>query len=253
MIDALLATAAASTITVFGIIDVDQHGRGGGLAANRLGLKSETELVGVWLETGFVPGTGKLNDPDRLFSRRATVSLNSKQYGELRLGRDFSPGFMGYSFYDAFGAAGIGAVNRFIPTGFQDGQISYISPLSASGWQWQLSAAPAADMGAIRMRYVSDGLDAGMAIQRKGGETLATGGFSRSLGELRLTGAFGSGGGKPLVLETGVQWRGWRASYIQSKGSQISLGYVHHLTTSTALYATVVTSGDVQVGLRQAF
>jgi len=174
MISAMLAAAAASTITAFGIIDVDQHGRGGGLAANRLGLRGNSELAGFWLETGFVPGTGKLADPYRAFSRRATVSLFSRQYGELRLGRDFTPAFMGYSFYDAFGTAGIGAVNRFIPTGFQDGQISYIAPPSSEGWQWQLSAAPSANMTAIRMRYVRDSLDAGLAVQQQGSSSLIT-------------------------------------------------------------------------------
>jgi predicted porin len=83
-------------VTAFGIIDLDQHGRGGGLAANRIGLRGEA---------GNKSRFGKLNDPDRIFSRRATVSLFSKQYGELRLGRDFSHGFMGYCFYDTFGAS----------------------------------------------------------------------------------------------------------------------------------------------------
>lgn len=97
MIHAMFAAAAASALTAFGINDVDQHVSGGGLAANRLGLRGETEVAGFWLETGFVPGTGKLNDSHRTFSRRATVSLFLKQHGELRLGRDFSPGFMGYA------------------------------------------------------------------------------------------------------------------------------------------------------------
>jgi predicted porin len=253
MMSALLAAAAASSLTAFGIIDVDQHGRGGGLAANRIGLRGEAGVASFWLETGFVPGTGKLNDPERIFSRRATVSLFSKQYGELRLGRDFSPGFMGYSFYDAFGASGIGAVNRFIPTGFQDGQISYIAPASADGWQWQLSAAPAANMSAVRVRYIIEGFDAGLALQRQPGVTLATGGISRTFGDVRLIGAFGHGGGKPAALEAGVQWRGWRAAFIRAGTNHVSLGYVHEVTAATAVYATVIGGGEVQVGVRQAF
>jgi hypothetical protein len=66
-------------------------------------------------------------------------------------------------------------------------------------------------------------------------------------------GAFGHGGGKPAALEAGAQWRGWRAAFIRAGTNHVSLGYVHEVTAATAVYATVISDGKVQVGIRQAF
>jgi predicted porin len=130
---ALLACASAaafsqSSVTVFGVVDmaarhVDNGGgsmtslSSSGLEKNRLGFRGIEDLgdglkAGFWLETGFNPDTGTLFDSTRFWNRRSTVSLIGR-YGELRVGRDFTPTYQGFSTYDAFGTSGVGSADKF--------------------------------------------------------------------------------------------------------------------------------------------
>lgn len=128
-----LATLAAATgafaqssVTLFGIVDagyasVKNDSKGtfasskksgitnSGLNSSRLGFRGEEDLgggmkAGFWLETALA------NDSDATavnFARRSTVSLMGG-FGEVRIGRDYTPTFWNTTVYDAFGTNGIG-------------------------------------------------------------------------------------------------------------------------------------------------
>jgi predicted porin len=107
-----------------------------------------------WIESGINPDTGTTSEAARFWNRRATVSLASTELGELRLGRDFTPSYVGYSNYDTFGSNGVAAVDKFFPstlgtgspsldTGTRaDNLVSYFTPKNLGGFYGQLSVAP---------------------------------------------------------------------------------------------------------------
>ena len=134
------STHAQSSVTIFGVVDATlQRAQQGGVSMNRLngvggnqfsrfGFRGIEDL-GDGLSAGFVldaglnvdTGAGALTSTDNLtttggggltFNRRATVSLISKTWGELRLGRDFVPTYWNHTGFDPFGTAGAGSVNN---------------------------------------------------------------------------------------------------------------------------------------------
>jgi predicted porin len=130
--------AAQSSVTLFGVIDVNvgwidnndstyQLGTNG-LSTSRLGFRGTEDMggglkAGFWLEGQFDADTGKGassfgngTDVDEFaFLRRATVSLLNP-YGEIRLGRDNTPTYWAWSNYDPFGATGVGSSQNLIST-----------------------------------------------------------------------------------------------------------------------------------------
>ena len=125
------AASAQSSVTMFGVVDVnvmsvDNNDRTyslgtDGMASSRLGFRGVEDLGGglkasFWLEMGLQADTGKNAsvwgnggaDNQLFFNRRSTVSL-SNQWGELRLGRDYTPTFWNWTAFDPFGTQGVGA------------------------------------------------------------------------------------------------------------------------------------------------
>ena len=133
------AASAQSSVTLFGIIDATvEHGSASGAGStsstqltnsgynsSRIGLRGTEDLGGglaasFWLEGGLgnddgtaggaiatgnqgvTTSGGSLN-----FNRRSTVSLAGR-WGELRLGRDYSPSYWNLTNFDPFGANGVG-------------------------------------------------------------------------------------------------------------------------------------------------
>ena len=131
------AAAAQSSVTLFGIVDATvAYGSGStsdktqltnsGYNSSRLGFRGTEDLGGgafaaFHLEAGIgnddgraggsiaagnqattVAGSTGLN-----FNRRSTVSLGGR-WGEVRLGRDYTPQFWNLSVYDPFGTNGVG-------------------------------------------------------------------------------------------------------------------------------------------------
>jgi predicted porin len=116
------AASAQSSVTLFGIVDaavshyrVDNGAHFTGLTnsgynSSRLGFRGTEDLGGgmsasFWLE-------GSLSNDDGtpggfMFQRRSTVSLASG-WGELRLGRDYTPTFWNLTVFDPFGTNGVG-------------------------------------------------------------------------------------------------------------------------------------------------
>jgi predicted porin len=136
------AAFAQSSVTLFGIVDLslrsvsasDNGGRVTGLAdsglnSTRLGFRGVEDLggglqAGFWLEAGnfaFDNGTdrGPSNTNNQAsganaagsgitFQRRSTVSLMGG-FGEIRLGRDYTPDFWNLTVFDPFGTNGVGS------------------------------------------------------------------------------------------------------------------------------------------------
>lgn len=173
--------SAQSSVTVFGIVDVGvahvsnkgtatQAGTsvtgmttGGGGGLSRIGFRGVEDLggglkAGFWLEAGIQPdsGAGGTNtSTDNIagstvsnslqFGRRATVSLLGN-FGEARLGRDFTPAYISETGFDPFGNNGIGAaawyqINAIGQTRLRaSNQVSYLLP-ALGGVYGQLSYA----------------------------------------------------------------------------------------------------------------
>lgn len=121
------AASAQSSVTLFGIVDVaisryDVDGgdavtklTNSGYNSSRLGFRGTEDLGGglsasFWLEGDLSndDGTGaSATGGGFSFLRRSTVSL-AGGWGELRLGRDYTPTFWNMSVFDPFGTNGVG-------------------------------------------------------------------------------------------------------------------------------------------------
>ena len=122
------AAMAQSSVTLFGIVDTNvsyldgvsnaagtntesKYGIGtSGNATSRLGFRGVEDLggglkAGFWLEGEIFGDDG--NAAGFNFKRRSTVSL-AGGFGEVRLGRELTPGYSKTSSYDLFGQVGIG-------------------------------------------------------------------------------------------------------------------------------------------------
>jgi predicted porin len=129
------AASAQSSVTLFGVIDLNVQTVSNndrvygmstdGMSSSRLGFRGVEDLggglkAGFWLEAGLAPDTGRSNtngnwgngsENQLIFNRRSTVSL-SNQWGELRLGRDYTATFWSWTVFDPFGTNGVGAATN---------------------------------------------------------------------------------------------------------------------------------------------
>lgn len=124
---------AQSSLAIFGVADVNlQHTKGtasvtalgrGGINGSRIGFRGVEDLGGglaatFHLEAGFDPdtGAGRPTSADNVtsgasgggltFNRRSTVSLRGG-WGEVRLGRDYTPVADNHTDFDTFGNSGV--------------------------------------------------------------------------------------------------------------------------------------------------
>ncbi|WP_093165725.1 porin [Variovorax sp. YR216] len=87
----------------------------GNYTGSRVGFRGTEDLGGglaasFWLEAGIANDTGASVTPIGVaFNRRSTVSL-SGAFGEVRLGRDYTPTFWNDNVFDPFQTVGVGAV-----------------------------------------------------------------------------------------------------------------------------------------------
>ena len=115
------AASAQSSVTLFGVVDVagtyidnDQASKyllaSSGNSSSRLGFRGVEDLggglrAGFWLEASIAPDDGGTTFN---FQRRSTISLLAS-WGELRLGRDYTPTFWNWTIFDPFGTNGVGS------------------------------------------------------------------------------------------------------------------------------------------------
>lgn len=121
------AAWAQSSVTLFGIVDLAarqvKNGSAGsqkalssgGNGTSRFGLRGVEDLGGglsaaFHLEAAVNPDVGTAQ-ADKFWGRRSTVSLRGR-FGELRLGRDYTPNAYN-TFGDEFGVVGVGSVGIF--------------------------------------------------------------------------------------------------------------------------------------------
>ena len=127
--------SAQSSITLFGVVDAAVSGyknqaetpfgatvsksqsvlSSSGYSSSRIGFRGTEDLGGglaasFWLEGGMTNdnGNGAATGGGVNFNRRSTVGL-SGVFGEIRLGRDYTPTFWSDAVFDPMGAAGVGA------------------------------------------------------------------------------------------------------------------------------------------------
>jgi predicted porin len=158
---------AQSSATVFGVVDLAARAvsndetqyqlASGGNQTSRLGIRGTEALwgdlsAGFWLEGELTPDNGNSNGFD--WRRRSTVSVISKAFGELRVGRDKVPTLYDWEDYDPFRDAGIGRSTRLsVASGIvpsdgaystfsrADNEVSYILPSGLGGLFGQVSVA----------------------------------------------------------------------------------------------------------------
>ena len=152
--------SAQSSVTLYGTLDLsakyvknDGSNRRyslsqDGINSSQLGFKG-TEDLGGGLKAGFVllagvnADTGTTNT--KFFNRRSTVSLMGG-FGEVRLGRDYTPTFWNDTIFDAFGTVGLGDSTHALqlPTATfvrADNSIGYFLPSNIGGVYGQFMAA----------------------------------------------------------------------------------------------------------------
>jgi predicted porin len=288
---AVAATGAAfaqSSVTLFGIVDLNIRNvrQGGdnlttlsqdGIASSRIGFRGVEDLgggmsAGFWLEGALTPDDGTAAGLN--FQRRSTVSLMGG-FGEVRLGRDYTPTFWNHTVYDPFGTNGVGSsINTFTALGSgastlvrANNTIAYFTPnLGGFGAQVQYAfkettAANAAnEYAGVRLTYAAGPLSAALATASEG-STVATDSFKRT----NFGVAYDFGFIKPMAQYTQGKFGAAKvnhylvglvaplgagnikASYVRSDynaaagdadANQIAVGYDYNLSKRTALYGT---------------
>jgi predicted porin len=154
--------SAQSSVTIYGTVDlngryVKNDGRDGRYSLGQDGINS-SQLVfggredlggGGWagfnLNMGVNADSGTTNN--KTFNRRSTVSLGGV-WGELRMGRDYTPTFWNYTIFDAFGTNGLGNSTNILPPALiqstfvrADNSIGYLTPGGLAGFYGQLMVA----------------------------------------------------------------------------------------------------------------
>lgn len=203
---------AQTSVQIFGTLDVNiTHTNSGGSSQNavdqggvlpsRLGFRGSEDLGGglsasFWLESALLPDTGGYMGA--FYNRRSTLGLASTQWGELRLGRDYTPTFWNLNKFSPFGTSGVGATSNIVsgwPFGLGhgpgpdnpgratplvrlDNSIGYFLPRNKSGVYGQAMAnAAEGNVGAkyygARLGYAAGPLDVAAAL---GSTKLASGG-----------------------------------------------------------------------------
>lgn len=124
---------AQPAVTFSGIADaalrsVSNQGRpenksviSGGNSTSRIIVRGQEDLgdglsAGFHLEHGTLLNNGLMasNVLGQLWDRRATVSLASRAWGEIRAGRDFVPTYSNWSPFDPFGVVGVASANTLV-------------------------------------------------------------------------------------------------------------------------------------------
>ena len=170
--------SAQSSVTLFGTVDLngryvknDGFSRRyslsqDGINSSQLGFRG-TEDLGGGLKAGFLllaalnPDTGKTGDPaGRFFNRSSYVRLMGG-FGEVRLGRDYTPTFWNQTIFDAFGTVGLGSsLNVVHPVVFSstlvraDNSIGYLLPSGIGGVYGQAMVAASEGASGNAGRYI---------------------------------------------------------------------------------------------------
>jgi predicted porin len=265
---AVAATSAAfaqSSVTLFGVVDLNIRNEKlgtakavttmskDGISSSRLGFRGTEDLgggmsAGFWLEGAIDADTGgtAIN-----FQRRSTVSLMGG-FGEVRLGRDFTPTFMNHTVYDPFGTNGVASsTNTFgaiaglasATTVRSNNTVAYFTPNTLGGFFGQLqygiketnADSSASDYLGVRVGYNAGPLSVALATAQEG-----TGGTPYSLNKnpsrTNIGASYDFGVAKPMLQYTTAKQDG------VGKMSSLLLGVTAPLGGGV-LKASYVTTG----------
>lgn len=245
---------------------------------SRVGFRGTEDLgnglsVSFWLEAAMSPDTGEGVPDSQLFGRRSTLSLVSKTYGELRLGRDYTPTFWNLSNFSPFGTVGTGGSSNIIegwPLGLgkartlsrASNSVGYFTPRNLGGFYSQLMVAPGEGVDGARYRGGRVGYESGpLHVAAAYGETPADGndykvamaGGSYNFGVVKfyvnyLQHKLGSdkqnnallGAAVPLgrgIIKTSLAHsHRSRPGVIADNAQQVAVGYTYTLSKRTTLY-----------------
>jgi len=291
---------AQSSVTMFGIVDVNTRYvknsdlpnnitmNNSGLSSGRLGFRGVEDLggglkAGFWLESDVNADTGTFSSTGKMFQRRSTISLMGN-FGEVRLGRDFSPASQHTTKFDPFGVIGLagssvtsrmpGAVASYYR---HDNAMQYFTP-SFGGAQLEVMYAPdesattnngrhmaarlvydngplnlSASYGTTNVNVAGDKLkQMGLAASYDFGMVRLMGFFQRDELPFGTYGTVTAGAEDRILLGFTAplgrhQLRGsyvrtnsrdGNAAFNRSDADKYSIGYVHNLSSRTALYTT---------------
>ena len=152
------AAMAQSSVTLFGVVDaaVTRSSASGGAgnrvglsqganSASRLGFRGTEDLGGGLAASFWLEGSVGVDDGSAAgysFDRRSTVSL-AGPFGEVRLGRDYSPSFWNITTFDPFGTRGVGQALDIAGPGVvnpvrNNNTIGYFLPATLGGFYGQV-------------------------------------------------------------------------------------------------------------------
>ena len=286
--------SAQSSVTLSGTLDVGARytkndGSARYLSSENSGLNSSQlvfsgkEDLGSGLYAGFVLNSqltqsqGNAGLGGKFFNRRETVSLWGN-FGEVRIGRDYTPTFWNNTIFDPFGTVGVGDSSNVLqmPTGTfvrADNSIGYFLPSNIGGIYGQFMMAASERAATNPGRYIGGRLGfaagpfdiaAAYATQRLDltpgapSQKTANIGGSYDLGVAKLMGYYDrdtlsySGVNKrenryslgvSVPLGQGMINGGYNLSKLDSSGvstkiSKFAVGYVYNLSKRTAVYST---------------
>jgi predicted porin len=270
------AASAQSSVTMFGIVDTGvqriSHSKGpnvtrltnSGISVPQLGFRGVEDLGGgmsasFWIEAAINSddGTGRFTNTNNqasgqpappglggaqglTFNRRSTVSLSSR-IGEVRLGRDYNPGYWNIAVFSPFSTLGVGgtlmagAIITGPTSGWTSNGIAYWLPPDLGGLYGQVqhwrgenasNAGVTAEDGTgtgARLGYRSGPFDAAIAISRtKRGGALGNirqdnAGASWDFGAFKVMGVFGRDHGN--VGAIAADGKSWSIGAIAPMGS----------------------------------
>lgn len=114
------------------------------LGVSNLGLRGEKDfgdgLTGFFnLQVGFLPTTGKLSDPDTVFSRNAYVGLRHEQLGSVSFGRQWvfnDDWLVGSVFKGGYNSGTVFKFSEFDAiSDIYSNSVKYVSPVFGRGFQ----------------------------------------------------------------------------------------------------------------------
>ena len=280
------AAMAQSSVTLFGVVDLGLRSvsQGGsrvtgqsqdGITSSRIGFRGVEDLGGglsasFWLEGALQPDVGTANGLS--FQRRSTISL-SGGFGEVRLGRDYTPTFWNHTVFDVFGTNGVGSsintlsvLNSGASTSVRaNNTFGYFLPGNLGGFYGQAQVAlkeadvrnTAGEYAGVRLGYMNGPLNVAVAAANEGSTSQANSykrwnvGASYDLGVAKVVGYYNHGKFANLsqkVTSIGVSVpmgaAELKASYNNANGNgnndanQVALGAVYNLSKRTAVYGT---------------
>jgi len=281
--------SAQSSVTLFGVVDLSVNSIKNGnttvkrmdnnqLNSNRLGFRGTEDLgggmsAGFWLEGAMANDTG--NPSGLSFTRRSTVSL-SGNFGEVRMGRDYTVNFSTMAGTDAYGANGMATPANLYALGVAqlgtgaattvraNNMVGYFTPSNLGGFYGvlQVAAGEATDTNKFqggRLGYGAGPLDVSVAYSQTGEGTKfkdTTIGGSYNFGVAKLYAFYdqkkaGSNKYVTYSLSAGVplgqgEFRvayakgnrsGGTAAQNASDAKLFGAEYIYNLSKRTALYA----------------